>query len=242
MTRLTVFGLDPGLGMTGYALAAVDPVAGTIADVFEVGIIQTQRTKLRAVRKTSDDLRRAREHVAALRRITSSRHIDIVAAEMVTITPYTYPTFSFGVMTGILAGLEQPIVEVLPYEVKVAATGNERAGKQEIIEWALGLPSSAPVSWPSSPRTNRLGIAYRGEFISKAAEHPADALAVIQAALRTEQFRLAMRLNANMSPWPERLEPDARAEVRSAPLTDCANLPGFRDLPNTHQFRTEPVV
>jgi len=96
-----------------------------------------------------------------------------------------------------LASLEQPIVEVLPYEVKAAATGNARAPKRDIIAWALALPSPQPLNWPTSRRTNSLNLSLNGKFLTKAAEHPADALAVIQAALRSEQFRLALLLNPN---------------------------------------------
>lgn len=203
MSRITVLGLDPGLATTGFALALVDPATGRIEDVLDVGTIETRRTQHRSVRKTSDDLRRAKEHVTCLRRILAGRIVDVVAAEMATTTPYTYPTFSFGVMTGILASLDQPIVEVLPYEVKAAATGNDRASKRDIIAWALDLPSSKPVIWPTSRRSNQLNLTYRGERVCKAAEHPADALAVIQAALRTEQFRLALMLMANANPVVE---------------------------------------
>ena len=194
MTWITILGVDPGLGTSGTALAIVDSLTGKIEDILELGVFETRKSQHRTVRKTSDDLRRAKEAAGNLRRILGESRVDIVAAEMATTTPYTYPTFSFGVMTGILASLDYPIIEVLPYEVKAAATGNDRATKRDIIAWALSLPSSQPLSWPTSRRSNQLKLTYNGENVTRAAEHPADALAVIQAAVRTEQFRLALSL------------------------------------------------
>lgn len=194
MAQITVLGLDPGLGKTGYAIAEADTATQTISRVVAIGTLETEKSKLRTVRKTSDDLRRAKEHAAALQQVLAQAQIDLIATEMVTTTPYTYPTFSFGVMIGILASLHHPIIEVLPYEAKAAATGNNKASKREVISWALGLPMLSTVNWPITRRANNLKLSFRGANVAKIAEHPADALAVIQAGLRTEQLRLALSL------------------------------------------------
>lgn len=191
MSKIIGLGLDPGLAKTGYALAQINATTGTIHDVLEVGVIETARCKHLTVRKTSDDLRRAKEQSNQLREILESVKVDFVAAEMATTTPYTLPTFSFGVMIGILASLDHAIIQVLPREVKLAVAGDDRATKRDIIEWALSVPSSSTLEWPTSRRLNKLRLTYEGEYIAASAEHPADALAAIKAATETEQFRLA---------------------------------------------------
>lgn len=186
-----VLGLDPGLRRTGYAVASIDPVARSILDVLNIGVLETFPLGRRGIRKTSEDLRRAKEQADGLRRVLKRTPVDLIAAEMATTTPYTLATFSFGVMVGILASLGPPIVELLPHEVKIAATGSARATKSEIIAWALTQPSSQTLDWPTSTRRNRLDLAYQGRFVTLQAEHPADALATVAACLGSEQFRVA---------------------------------------------------
>jgi len=191
VSKLMVLGVDPGLALTGFAIAEVNVQTGTIAKVREVGVLKTEKNPHRIVRKTSDDLARARLQADRLRALMDKHHIDVIACEMATTTPYTLPTFSFGVMIGIVAALAKPVIEVLPSEVKIAATGTRNATKQEIIHWAVKLTSRQRLDWPTSNRRNQLGLLYQGSSVTLAAEHPADALAAIQAALLTEQFRLA---------------------------------------------------
>jgi Holliday junction resolvasome RuvABC endonuclease subunit len=100
---LIVAGLDPGLRTTGFGLARVDPDAGEVIDVLDIGVIDTLPSNLRSVRKTSDDFRRAKEYSTKLRNILDRAAVDFVAAEMQSTTPYLLPTFSFGVTTGVLA-------------------------------------------------------------------------------------------------------------------------------------------
>jgi hypothetical protein len=117
--------------------------------------------------------------------------ISAIAAELSSTTPHTLPTFSFGVMIGILASMGTPIIELLPREIKKTVTGDDRATKRDMIAWALKKTARQNLPWPTSARANKLGLQYRGKHVAPGAEHPADALAAIEAALATEQFRLA---------------------------------------------------
>lgn len=98
-------------------------------------------------------------------------------------------------MTGIVASLGLPIIEVLPAEVKEAATGDPRATKGDVIAWAVQQTHSGHVDWPTSHRANKLRLTYEGKHLTLSAEHPADALAAIEAALRTDQFHLGGALS-----------------------------------------------
>jgi len=197
--EIAVLGLDPGLRRTGYAVARVDASKRVITEVLEFGTLCTERQTEKAIRKTSDDLRRAEFHAVALQEIVRKNEIQIVSMEMSTTTPYTYPTFSFGVMLGIAASLGSPIIQVLPYELKKAVTGDSQGTKRAIVAWAMKITASSDLTWPTSSRSNKLGLKYEGRPVSAAAEHPADALAAIEAGLQTDQFRLAATLFENVN-------------------------------------------
>ena len=191
MTKLIVLGIDPGLSSTGYAIAEVDTRSRAIRKVREIGVSKTKRSTHRTIRKTSDDLARAQEQARLLRGLLERHEVDVISCEMASTTPYTLPTFSFGVMMGIIAALDRPVVELLPFEVKQAATGDRNATKAAMIRWAVDLTSPQNLDWPTSNKRDHVGVEYRGRSVTLAAEHPADALATIHAAIASEQFRLA---------------------------------------------------
>lgn len=189
-----ILGIDPGLRSTGIAVAEIDLVQRAIGRVLAVDTLRTVRGKEKAVRKTSDDLNRALAQSARLAEITKGYGISAVAIEMATRTPYNAPNFSFGVMVGIVASLNRPIIQVLPHEVKIAATGDKNATKKEMIAWALEKTRRHKIDWPTSSRPNYLALSFAGKHVALDAEHPADALATIEAALQTQQFALAISL------------------------------------------------
>jgi hypothetical protein len=78
--------------------------------------------------------------------------------------------------------------------VKKAVTGDRDATKEAIIRWALEITHNDNVHWPTSSRQNRMDIQYRAKHVTKAAEHQADALAVVQAALQSDQLDEAITL------------------------------------------------
>lgn len=187
--KVTMLGLDFGLSFTGYAVAEIDVASANILRVHDMGLITTERgRRSTGTRRTSDDLRRAKVVADAIRQISDESAVDIVAAEMVTTTPYLRPTFSFGVLTGITAGLGRPTIEVLPYEAKRAVTGDRNAGKKEIVSWALSISRDCQSLWPTSKRPNAFCLQIEGRYVKLTAEHQADALAVIQAAIKSSQF------------------------------------------------------
>jgi Holliday junction resolvasome RuvABC endonuclease subunit len=196
LKELTMLGLDPGLSNTGFAVANVNLANRRISKVLRVGLIETERQKLKQVRQTSDNLRRARHLFHSIQAVIRQHDVSLIAMEMCSASQHIYPTFSFGVMIGVAASLQQQIIEVLPHELKRAATGDKRATKAEIIAWAVRKCGNRRVGWPVSTRANQMALMLRGLYVTKAAEHPADALAAIEAALNTEQFRLASSLIA----------------------------------------------
>lgn len=189
---VTMLGIDFGMSNTGYAIAQVDVENAKIEAVRDLGLVATQSNrKDRTILRTRDDVRRAKIIADTLQEIVDDHHVDIVAAEIVTATQYIRPTFGFGVLVGITAGLGLPLIQVRPRDVKIAATGKPRASKADVMEWAVAVCGHNSALWPTTHRTNARSVAIDGNNLPLFAEHQADALAVIQAATMSREFILA---------------------------------------------------
>jgi Holliday junction resolvasome RuvABC endonuclease subunit len=192
MKKFVILGVDPGLRHTGYAVADIDLERRSIGRVLTLGTIETLPLNLRTVRKTSDHLRRAQEHANRFHELVERHQVNAIAMELTTLTPYKHPTLSFGIMTGIVAALRRPVIEVLPKEVKKVVGPTKR----DVIAWALTRTKhQRNLTWPTSSKSNALKLTYRGRNVTLDAEHPADALGAIEAALKTSYFDLAVRIS-----------------------------------------------
>lgn len=187
---VTVLGLDPGFGSSGYGIAQIDPVELEISRVIEVGLVEHSPDANGKISKPIDDLRRAREQWTAICQLITENDVDGIAIEITTRSQYVACAFGFGVMIGMLSTLNLPVIGVHPRQVKMA-TGDSRATKRDVITWALDTFGKRVKGWPTSPHPNSLGLKLRRAYVAPSAEHPADALATIAAALRSDQFHLA---------------------------------------------------
>ena len=198
MAHINLLGLDPSLTNTGIAVVTVDTVSHEILAVQKVALVETAPTKHKSVRKSSDDLARARSIIETVRSVIAAYNIKVGTSEVPSGAQSANAAKAFGVVIGMLASLEIPLIEVTPTEVKLATCGNKIADKEDIVRWALTLPGDL-TGMPASKQRNDWEIENpngRG-FISKKAEHPADALGTVKAALQTQQFRqLAGMLNS----------------------------------------------
>ena len=185
---ITMLGIDPGLSNTGYAVALVDVEQARIVKTLELGTIQTERETAKTIRRTSDDLRRARKIHRELKSVVERHAISVAACEMQSTTPYKRISLNFGVTLGVIASFDFFLVELLARDVKKAVTGDRDATKEKVISWALEMTRNDDVHWPTSARQNRMDLSYRARHVTLAAEHQADALAVIFAALQSEQM------------------------------------------------------
>lgn len=186
---IKMLGLDPGLSNTGYAVAEVDLASSSIVRVLELGTIVTERESNKTIRRTSDDLRRARKIHRELNDVIHRHEISLAACEMQSTTPYKRISLNFGVTLGVIASFDFALIEMLARDVKKAVTGDRDAPKEKIIRWALETSRNDDVRWPTSARQNRMDLSYRSRHVTLSAEHQADALAVIHAALQTDQMR-----------------------------------------------------
>lgn len=194
MSKLIILGIDPGLAYNGFAVAEVNSERRSVGRVLTLGVRKTTRSKLKTVRATSDDLRRAQEHADHLIHLVKTYRVNAIAMEVTTMTHYKYPTLSFGIMAGVVAALQRPIIEVLPWEIKRVGGSTKR----DVIAWALKQTvRQKNLPWPTSSKLNSMGLTYCGKNVMQDAEHAADALAAIQAALLTHHFGLAAAMVSN---------------------------------------------
>lgn len=174
---ITVVGIDPALRNFGYAVATIDLETDKILEVTELHLGKTSDEKGKQVRRNSDDLRRAKQHVVAMKEICKGKAIAFV--EVPVGSQSARAMASYGICIGILASCPLGIVEVTPSEVKKEATGYKTATKEEMIEWAHGLFPKAP--WLTRKANGKT-------VLKNENEHLADAIGAINAGLRTSQW------------------------------------------------------
>lgn len=196
MAVINLLGLDPSLTATGIAVISVDTVSHSIVEVKHIDLVETAPTKQKSVRKSSDDLARARAIIERIRAVIAQYDIKVGTSEVPSGAQSANAAKAFGIVIGMLASLSIPLIEVTPTEVKLATCGNKIADKEDIVLWALKLPGDL-TGMPSSKVRNEWEIRFGKGFVSKKAEHPADACGTVAAALKTQQFRqLAGMLNS----------------------------------------------
>lgn len=177
MARIRVAAADPAFRNFGIARLSLDldSLDLTVEDLI---LLQTENQAGKTVRKNSDDLRRAIE----LRRdfIAHTADCAVCFAEIPSGAQSARAAFSFGIAVGVLASAPVPLIQVQPFETKLAVVGTKTASKEEIMEWAYARHPDAP--W----RTRKL----KGRAVKvKDNEHIADACAIAEAGIRTAEFR-----------------------------------------------------
>ena len=180
---LNVAGIDPSLRHTGLSKAYIDTDNMTL-QVFQVGLINTEKQSGKQVRVNSDDVRCANEIVTGIHDWIAGCHM--VFAEIPSGGQSAAAAKGLGIATGILGTIgavgvfKGRLIQVQPSEVKLAACGSKVAAKQEMIDWARGR-------WPNADgwlMTKRGGVMVP----TLANEHPADACGAIHAGMRTNEF------------------------------------------------------
>ena len=189
MSIITMLGIDPSLTHTGWAVSEVDLQAREIVRVVDWGTVITAPTKIKSVRRNSDDLERSRAIVTTLNDAIQRHSIKIAASEIPSGAQSARAALSFGVSVGILASLPIPLIQVMPTETKLASHGTKTADKEDIVRWALAKTEGHPITWPTGKKKNEWEIELNGGYVVKGVEHQADAIAVTQAAIKNEQFR-----------------------------------------------------
>ena len=184
-----MLGLDPSLTHTGYVVVEVHAGTRQIVRTLEMGTIVTAPSKNKKVRKSSDALERARLVKNTIGDVISEHGIKIASSEVPSGAQSANACYAFGIVVGLLASLPIPIIEVSPREVKMATAGTATADKEDIVRWAVEKTAQDDIKWNTSKHPNDWEIPHNGGFVTKTMEHQADALAGVQAAITSEQFR-----------------------------------------------------
>lgn len=187
--KIKILGIDPALQNTGLSIGEYCLDTGDL-QVTHLEIAQTRPGKEgKQVRKSSDDLTRARVIVAEIKRVISIHKPHFAAAEVPGGCQNARGAFSNGICCGILASIVLPIIEVSPLEVKLASAGDKNASKAQMIQWAVGR-------WPNAGWMTRK---VKGEVkLLNDNEHMADACAAISAGILTPQFAQATAMLSAM--------------------------------------------
>jgi Holliday junction resolvasome RuvABC endonuclease subunit len=171
--RMKIVGVDPSLSNFGFAIGSYDLKSDSLA-VSEIKLVRTAPGKVKGVRKNSDDLQRARAIFDEFEDIFHGASMAFV--EIPVGSQSARAMASYGICVGLLASIDVPLIQVTPFEVKLAATGNKNATKDEMIQYAAS-------EYPNLP-----WAIHAGKLAAKN-EHCADACAAIKAGVATEQFR-----------------------------------------------------
>jgi hypothetical protein len=183
---IKVAGFDPSLQNFGMVKGDFDTITGTL---LITGMLLSETkpdNKNKSVRKNSQDLTRAITHYNNVSKFLGD--VTIVFVEIPIGSQNSRSMASYGISIGVLASVVKPMIQVTPTEVKLAATNNKNATKNDMISWATNKYPNAP--WLT--RTIKGTVTY----INKN-EHLADALAAIHAGVNTSEFRTALTLIPN---------------------------------------------
>ena len=184
MSKIKIVGFDPSTSNWGICKATVD-VHTLEYEVDDLILVQTESEAKKGIRKDSDDIRRAREVRAGM--LSACQGAALAISEIPFMNPggYAAANFNSGLVTGVLASCPVPLIQVFPQDVKMLACGSKHAAKEEMIEWAM-------LKYPAAPWLMRK---LRGKMVpTNANEHLADAVATINAGLKSPQFLEAIAM------------------------------------------------
>ena len=177
MNVIRAASFDPSMRAFGIARVIIK------LDTMQIGVenlvlLTTEKRANKIVRQNSDDLRRAQELQRGM--IANCDKCSIAFAEIPTGAQSARAMYAFGLAVGVMASCPIPLIQVQPFETKLATVGTKTASKEEMIEWATGAYPNAP--WL------RLGGKADGRILNDN-EHLADAIAVSHAGIRTDEFK-----------------------------------------------------
>lgn len=181
MNVLRACSFDPALSNFGIARVIIK------LDTMQIGVesvatLTTERRSNKSVRQNSDDLRRAQELQRGM--VANCAKCSLAFAEIPTGAQGARAMYAFGLAVGVLASCPLPLIQVQPFEVKLATVGTKTASKAEMIEWAVALYPDLP--WLRYEKASKNHS--KGDYHDDN-EHIADAIAVSHAAIRTDEFK-----------------------------------------------------
>lgn len=166
--------IDASLRFTGIAIGEIE--SGSNIDVQHIHLCETQKSKNKKIRASSDTIQRCRETYLFVHHLIQEHNPKVIFAETPSGSQSSSAMKSYGTVCALIASINPPPIEVTPIEVKVAYMGSKSASKQAIIEKAVK-------TYPDLPWY------YHGEKLQNKNEHLADAIAIVHAGILTDQFK-----------------------------------------------------
>lgn len=177
MARIRFAALDGSLRNFGCAKLEYDTETNELG-LLGLHLIKTEKSKVKTVRASSDNLARAQLIAAPL--ADYIKDCSVAFVEVPSGGQDYASVYAFGIVVGLYASIAIPVIEVSPAETKLAAVGTRTASKQEMIEWAVEKYPLGP--WRTVKR--------QGVMVpTNDNEHLADAVAIAYAGIKTTQFR-----------------------------------------------------
>lgn len=174
--KLNIVGIDISMNNLGAAIATYDTSTNKL-QITQVGTFCPVVPKTKTVRQNSKDLEQAQQLFKALKKVTADAHI--ICAEVPHGSQSARAMASYGICVGVLGALRASsctFIEVTAAEVK-AIVGKKDATKKEVISWVKQYHPEAPLE------------TFRGAINLSKAEHQADAIVAIHAAMKTDVFK-----------------------------------------------------
>ncbi len=177
--KIKIAGIDPSLTNTGICVGEYNLDTGeyTLDNIY---LIETAPTKNKQIRRNSDDLSRCKDIAEAIYK--HCKDCSFVFAEIPTGAQSSRAAFAFGMVIGLLAGVTASestkwrLIQVSPSEAKSnVPNGTKNTSKPEIMDWA----------WKKFPH---LQWQVRKDKLISKMEHPADAIAILNAGIKLPQF------------------------------------------------------
>jgi Holliday junction resolvasome RuvABC endonuclease subunit len=167
--------IDSSLANTGIAIGTIEKDKSVKAE--KIFLHETKKTTNKQVRASSDSIARGRSTFMFLREILTTWKPDFIFVETPSGSQSSAGMKSYGMTCQLIAGLEPKPIEVTPDEVKKASVGKKTASKKEMMDWAYNL--FPDLEWDINKSTGQL---------KNKNEHMADAVAIVYAGIKTDDF------------------------------------------------------
>ena len=173
--QIKIVSLDISMSNLGIAKGVFDTETKklTITDCLTVCPLVSGNKQ---VRQNSKDVVRSRQLLDAL--VEHTKEADMVCAEIPVGSQTARAMASYGICVALIAVVQKikpTFIEVSPNEVKMIV-GSKSATKKEVIQWVQSHHPEAPLE------------TFRGVISLAKAEHQADAIVAIHAAMQTPVF------------------------------------------------------
>lgn len=180
--KIPILTNDPSFTHWGMARMTLDTDTLDL-ELEELMLVKTSKSKDKRARVSSDKLQRA--EVLSLAFLKMARGVNAIFSEVPSGAQDANSANAFGIVVGILAAAPIPVTQVMPLETKEATGLGKNATKSEIIGWAT---EKYPHPTWLRARNNPTGALIADN------EHLADAIAVAEAGILTDEFRRSLAL------------------------------------------------